>query len=71
MFGFVAPAQTLKYKMPKETNACHLADKKAVKRNMKQLQKDLESWGMVSWTYFIFLKNFCFVNHQALFAVFG
>jgi len=52
MFGFVTPAQTLKYKMPKETNACyacHATDKKAGKRSMKQLQKDLESWGMVGW----------------------
>jgi len=52
MFGFVTPAQTLKYKMPKETNACyacHSQEKDASSRSMKQLQSDLESWGMVGW----------------------
>jgi len=52
MFGFVTPAETLKYKMPKMTNACyacHSQKKDAGKRSMKQLQNDLESWGMVGW----------------------
>ena len=46
MFGFVTPAQTLKYGMPKETNACFACHKD---RSMQSLQNDLESWGMVSW----------------------
>jgi predicted CXXCH cytochrome family protein len=45
-FGFVTPAQTLKYAMPKETNACFVCHKD---KEMKSLQKDLEKWGMVSW----------------------
>ena len=47
MFGFVTPKETLKYKMPKETNACFACHKND--RDMKTLQNDLESWGMVSW----------------------
>ena len=47
MFGFVTPNETLKYKMPQETNACFACHKKD--RDMKTLQKDLESWGMVGW----------------------
>ena len=47
MFGFVTPAQTLKYAMPQETNACFACHKKD--RSMKTLQNDLESWGMVGW----------------------
>ena len=46
-FGFVTPAETLKYGMPKETNACFACHKKD--KSMKTLQKDLEKWGMVSW----------------------
>ena len=46
-FGFVTPKETLAYKMPKETNACYTCHKED--RNMKTLQKDLESWGMVGW----------------------
>jgi nitrate/TMAO reductase-like tetraheme cytochrome c subunit len=50
MFGFTTPAQTLKYKMPKETNACFAChNKDGNKRSMKTLQNDLEHWGMVSW----------------------
>ena len=45
-FGFVTPAQTLKYKMPKETNACYACHKD---KKLKTLQKDLDSWGMISW----------------------
>ncbi len=47
LFGFTTPAQTLKYKMPPETNACYACHKKD--RTMQQLQNDLESWGMVGW----------------------
>ncbi len=46
MFGFFTPAQTLKYKMPKETNACYACHKD---KTLKSLQNDLEKWGMVSW----------------------
>ena len=46
MFGFFTPAQTLKYKMPKETNACYACHKD---KTLKSLQNDLEQWGMVSW----------------------
>jgi len=46
LFGFVTPAQTLKYGMPKETNACYACHKD---KSMKTLQSDLEGWGMVSW----------------------
>jgi len=50
MFGFVTPRETLKYNMPKETNACFAChNKEEKKRTMQELQKDLESWGMVSW----------------------
>ncbi len=47
LFGFTTPAQTIKYKMPNETNACFACHKKD--RDMKTLQNDLESWGMISW----------------------
>ena len=47
LFGFVTPAETLKYKMPSETNACFACHKSD--RSMKTLQQDLEQWGMVSW----------------------
>jgi len=47
MFGFTTPAETLKYAMPKETNACFSCHKED--RDMQTLQKDLESWGMVAW----------------------
>jgi len=46
MFGFVTPAQTLKYSMPKETNACFACHKD---KSMKTLQNDLEKWGAISW----------------------
>jgi hypothetical protein len=46
-FGFVTPDETLKYHMPKETNACFACHQKD--RSMKTLQSDLEKWGMVSW----------------------
>ncbi len=45
-FAFTSPAQTLKYKMPKETNACYACHKE---KSLEELQKDLESWGMVNW----------------------
>lgn len=47
VFGFVTPSETLKYKMPKETNACYACHKED--RDMKTLQNDLESWGMIGW----------------------
>ena len=47
MFGFVTPRETLMYKMPNETNACFACHKND--RDMKTLQNDLESWGMISW----------------------
>ena len=46
-FGFTTPDETIKYNMPNETNACFACHKKD--RDMKTLQADLESWGMVSW----------------------
>jgi nitrate/TMAO reductase-like tetraheme cytochrome c subunit len=52
LFGFVTPDETLKYAMPKETNACFACHNKkddTQKRSMKTLQSDLEKWGMVSW----------------------
>jgi predicted CXXCH cytochrome family protein len=48
LFGFTTPAQTLKYKMPLETNACFACHKDD--RSMERLQKDLEEWGMVNWS---------------------
>lgn len=47
LFGFVTPAETIKYKMPHETNACFACHKKD--RSMQTLQKDLETWGLVGW----------------------
>ena len=46
LFRFVTPAETLKYKMPPETNACYTCHKD---KTLKTLQKDLENWGMVGW----------------------
>jgi len=46
----VTPDETLKYNMPKETNACFACHNQGnEKRSMKTLQSDLEKWGMVSW----------------------
>lgn len=47
LFGFTTPEETIKYKMPDETNACFACHKED--RSMKTLQQDLEDWGMVSW----------------------
>ncbi len=47
LFGFTTPDETIKYKMPYETNACFACHKKD--RDMKTLQNDLEKWGMVGW----------------------
>ncbi|NPA81286.1 MAG: hypothetical protein GXO31_01630 [Epsilonproteobacteria bacterium] len=47
LFGFTTPQETIKYKMPPETNACYACHKKD--KNLIQLQKDLEKWGMVGW----------------------
>ena len=60
LFGFTTPNETIKYKMPHETNACYACHKERKKddndtdgivghRSMKSLQNDLESWGMVGW----------------------
>ena len=46
-FDFMTPAQTLKFGMPKETNACYACHKND--RDMQTLQNDLEKWGMISW----------------------
>ena len=45
-FEFTSPAETKFYKMPKETNACASCHKE---KSLDELQKDLESWGMVEW----------------------
>ena len=45
-FDFTSPAETKFYKMPKETNACASCHKE---KSLDELQKDLESWGMVEW----------------------
>jgi ssDNA-binding Zn-finger/Zn-ribbon topoisomerase 1 len=47
LFGFTTPAETIKYKMPHETNACFACHKED--RTMQTLQNDLEEWGMVGW----------------------
>jgi len=47
LFGFTTPAETMKYKMPHETNACFACHKED--RTMQTLQNDLEQWGMVGW----------------------
>ena len=51
MFGFVTPKETLEYKIPKETNACYACHQEGTPeyRDMKTLQEDLESWGMIGW----------------------
>ena len=52
LFGFTTPNETIKYKMPHETNACfacHQKESLTKSRTMKTLQNDLESWGMVGW----------------------
>jgi len=46
MFGFTTPAETLKYKMPKETNACYACHSD---KSMQTLQGELESWGVLGW----------------------
>ena len=45
-FEFTSPSETKFYKMPKETNACASCHKE---KSLDELQKDLESWGMVEW----------------------
>ncbi len=46
LFGFTTPQETLKYKMPKETNACYSCHQD---KTLGALQNDLEKWGMVNW----------------------
>jgi len=45
-FSFTSPNETLRYNMPKETNACYACHKE---KSLEELQKDLESWGMIEW----------------------
>ncbi len=47
LFGFTTPAETLKYNMPLETNACYACHRHD--RDMKTLQEDLQQWGMIGW----------------------
>ena len=49
LFGFTTPNETIKYKMPNETNACFACHKKD--RDMNTLQSDLEKWGMIGWDH--------------------
>jgi len=46
IFGFVTPDETVKYKMPNETNACFACHKD---KTMKALQTDMKNWGMIGW----------------------
>ena len=46
LFAFTTPAQTLKFGMPKGTNACYACHQD---KSLKTLQGDLEKWGMVGW----------------------
>ena len=45
-FNFTSPAETNYYKMPEKTNACFACHND---KGLDELQKDLESWGMVEW----------------------
>jgi len=45
-FAFTSPAQTKKYNMPKETNACYACHKD---KTLDELQHDLENWGIINW----------------------
>ena len=45
-FAFSSPAQTKKYNMPKETNACYACHKD---KTLDELQHDLENWGIINW----------------------
>jgi predicted CXXCH cytochrome family protein len=47
LFGFTTPNETIKYNMPNETNACFSCHKED--RDMKTLQSDIKSWGMLGW----------------------
>ncbi len=46
LFGFTTPAETKRYGMPPQTNACYACHKD---KTLDQLQNDLEKWGMVTW----------------------
>ena len=46
LFGFTTPAQTKKFNMPPQTNACFACHKD---KSLDKLQKDLEKWGMNGW----------------------
>ena len=45
-FAFTSPAQTKKYNMPKESNACYACHKD---KTLDELQHDLENWGIINW----------------------
>jgi predicted CXXCH cytochrome family protein len=47
LFGFTTPSETLKYKMPPQTNACFACHQDD--RDLQTLQNDLQQWGMVGW----------------------
>ena len=46
MFRFVSPKETKHYNMPSKTNACFSCHED---KSLEQLQRDLESWGMIEW----------------------
>jgi nitrate/TMAO reductase-like tetraheme cytochrome c subunit len=46
-FKFTSPIETKKYGMPPETNGCFACHKE---KSLESLQKDLERWGMISWS---------------------
>jgi hypothetical protein len=45
-FKFTSPAETIKYKMPPQTNACFACHKE---KRLETLQESLQKWGMVEW----------------------
>ena len=45
-FAFTYPAETKRFGMPPETNACYACHKD---KTLDSLQKDLEKWGMLEW----------------------
>ncbi|RUM68656.1 MAG: hypothetical protein DSZ07_06250 [Sulfurovum sp.] len=45
-FKFTSPAETKKYNMPSETNACFACHKE---KSLDTLQESLKKWGMVEW----------------------
>jgi len=47
LFKFTSPAQTKAYHMPTETNACFSCHQE---KSLDTLQKNLEEWGMITWS---------------------